>query len=164
VPGKPASGATVGDDHQGLASSALKSGYIELAVATEAPPLSPAPAPGRVAFDDARTASVGVPLPGRIDEVVVRLGDSVKAGDKLFSVRSAALADLDRELETARSEVTVKRRLAEHAKELASLKAIAEKDYLSAAAELREAELALKAAHRSARASRYGSTERIASG
>src|SRR5580765_3042914 len=141
-----ASGVTVGEDGDGLASPALKSGYIELAVATEAPPLSPAPAPGRVAFDDARTSSVGVPLPGRIEEVVVRRGDSVKAGDRLFSVRSGALADLDRELGTARSEATVKRRLAERAKELASLKAIAEKDYFAAAAELREAELALKAA------------------
>jgi len=141
-----ASGVTVGEDGDGLASSALKSGYIELAVATEAPPLSPAPGPGRVAFDEARTASVGVPLPGRVEEVVVRLGDSVKAGDRLFSVRSGALADLGRELGTARSEATVKRRLAERAKELASLKAIAEKDYFAAAAELREAELALKAA------------------
>jgi membrane fusion protein, heavy metal efflux system len=138
--------STAGGDGDGLASGALKSRYIELAVATEAPALSPAPAPGRVAFDEAHTASVGVPLPGQIDEVAVRLGDSVKAGDRLFSVRSGALADLARELETARSEATVKRRLAGRARELASLKAIAEKDYLAAAAESREAELALKAA------------------
>ena len=137
---------TAADEGVGRTASGLKSGYIELAVATEAPALVPAPAPGRVAFDEARTASVGVPLPGRVEEVVVRLGDVVKAGDRLFSVRSGALADLDRELETARSEATLKRRLAERARELASLRAIAEKEYLAAAAELRESELALKAA------------------
>jgi len=120
--------------------------YVELAVAQEAPALPPLPAPGRVEFDEKRTASVGTPLQGRVERVLVRLGDSVKEGDRLFSVRSGAWADLEKELASAREAVQVKQRLATRARELVELKAAPEKDALAAEAELRESELALRAA------------------
>ena len=120
--------------------------YIELSVATEAPALPPLPAPGRVTFDEKRTASVGAPLAGRVERVEVRLGDRVKTGDRLFSVRSGAFADLDREVESARSDVRVKSRLADRTRELFALKTVAEKELLAAEADLHEAELTLNAA------------------
>lgn len=120
--------------------------YVELAVAQEAPALAPLPAPGRVDFDESRTASVGAPLAGRVEEVRVRLGDRVKAGDRLFSVRSGAFADLERELHSAEAELAEKQRNAERLKELVALKAAPEKDLLAAQTEQREAELALEAA------------------
>ncbi len=120
--------------------------YVELAVAKAEPPLTPLPAPARVDLDPRRTANVGAPLAGRVESVGVRLGDAVKKGDRLFSVRSAAFADLDRELASAREEVAVKARLHERARELLELKATSEKEVLAAAAERTEAELALKAA------------------
>ena len=120
-------------------------GLPELAVAEAQPAITP-PAPGRVSFDEKRSTSVTSPLPGRVDEVRVRLGDQVKAGDRLVAVRSGALADLDRELESARSQVAAKTRVAERARELVSLRAAPEKDLLEAEEDLREAQLALKAA------------------
>jgi membrane fusion protein, heavy metal efflux system len=120
--------------------------YVELAVAQEVPVLPPLPAPGRVEFDEKRTASVGTPLQGRVEKVLVRLGDLVKEGDRLFSVRSGAWADLEKELASAREAVEVKRRLATRARELVDLKAAPEKDALAAEAELRESQLALRAA------------------
>jgi cobalt-zinc-cadmium efflux system membrane fusion protein len=77
---------------------------------------------------------------------MVRLGDNVKKGDRLFSVRSGAFADLDREVETTKAEVAVKERLLARVKDLYQLKAAAEKEVLAAEAELKEAELAAKAA------------------
>ncbi|PTL76436.1 efflux RND transporter periplasmic adaptor subunit [Vitiosangium sp. GDMCC 1.1324] len=120
--------------------------YIELAVAAEAPALAPLPAPGRVDLDERRTASVGSPLAGRVDQVRVRIGDRVKAGDRLFSVRSGAYADLDREAKSAETEVADKQRVAERLRELVGLQAAPEKDLLAAEAELRQAKLALEAA------------------
>ncbi|MFL5350753.1 MAG: efflux RND transporter periplasmic adaptor subunit [Hyalangium sp.] len=120
--------------------------YVELAVAQEAPAIAPLPAPGRVDFDETRTASVGAPLAGRVEQMRVRLGDRVKAGDRLFSVRSAAFADLDRELHGAEAELTEKQRTAERLKELVALNAAPEKDLLAAQTEQRQAELALEAA------------------
>jgi cobalt-zinc-cadmium efflux system membrane fusion protein len=135
-------------DAQGvtLPSGAPQWKYVELAVAAEKPPLAPLPAPARIGLDEKRTASVGAPLQGRIDSVSVHPGDEVKAGDPLFSVRSAAFADLDREAESARQQVAVRRRVADRARDLLELKAIPERDALAAQAELTEAELALKAA------------------
>lgn len=120
--------------------------YVDLAVAQEADPLAPVPAPGRIAIDEQRTSSVGAPLAGRVDRVLVRLGDPVKAGTKLFSVRSGALADLKHELEAAKAQVQVKQGLADRTRELVQLKAAPEKDQIAAEAELHEATLALKTA------------------
>ena len=51
------------------------------------------------------TRGLKPPLPGRVDSVQVRLGSRVKVGDRLFSVRSGAYAELDHELEAARAQV-----------------------------------------------------------
>jgi cobalt-zinc-cadmium efflux system membrane fusion protein len=137
---------TVDGDAITLPAGAPQWRYIELSVAAEAPALPPLPAPGRVTFDETRTASVGTPLAGRVEHVEVRLGDRVKAGDHLFSVRSGAFADLDREVESARSEVRVKTRLAERTRDLLALEIVAQKELLAAEADLHEAELTLNAA------------------
>ncbi|MBL8919401.1 MAG: efflux RND transporter periplasmic adaptor subunit [Myxococcaceae bacterium] len=120
--------------------------YVELAVAQRSPSLEPLPIPARVTLDEKRTANVGAPLPGRVEQVAVRLGSRVKLGDQLFSVRSGAFAELDREKEAARAQVVVRQRLLDRAKELLELRAAAQKDVLTAEAELVEAELTLKAA------------------
>lgn len=120
--------------------------YIELAVATEAPMLAPLPAPGRVELDERRTASLGTPLAGRVDQVRVRLGDRVKAGERLFSVRSADFADLEREVRSAETEVASKQRVADRLRELVELQAAPEKELQAAEAELHQARLALRAA------------------
>ncbi|MCA2978968.1 MAG: efflux RND transporter periplasmic adaptor subunit, partial [Myxococcaceae bacterium] len=139
--GLSADGATVT-----LAADAPQWSYVSLDVAARAEPLPPLPVPGRVDLDEKRTANVGAPLAGRIESVEVRLGTRVKAQDRLFSVRSGAWAELDRETEGARAQVLVRQRLLERNKELFELKAISQKDVLASEAELAEAELALKAA------------------
>lgn len=128
-----------------LAADAPQWKYVELSVATLGPALSPLPVPGHVDLDPKRTAAVGVPLPGRVEAVLIRLGSRVKQGDKLLSVRSGAFAELDRETEAARAQVAVRQRLLERAKELYELKAAPQKDVLASEAELKEAELTLKA-------------------
>jgi len=147
-PPPAASGPKMTSDAQGvtLPSGAPQWKYVELAVAAEKPPLPPLPSPARIGLDEKRTASVGAPLQGRIDSVSVHPGDEVKAGAPLFSVRSAAFADLDREAESARQQVAVRRRVADRARDLLELKAIPERDALSAQADLADSELALKAA------------------
>jgi membrane fusion protein, heavy metal efflux system len=145
-PPAPASAVSVAGDAVTFDENAPQWSYLELAVAEEKPALSPPPAPGRVTFDEKRSAAAGSPLPGRIEQVQVRLGGQVKPGDRLFAVRSGALADLDRELESARNEVAAKTRIAERARSLVALRAAPEKDQLEAEEDLRQAQLALHAA------------------
>ncbi|MBL8956874.1 MAG: efflux RND transporter periplasmic adaptor subunit, partial [Myxococcaceae bacterium] len=104
------------------------------------------PSPGRVDFDEKRTANVGSPLSGRVESVEVRLGDPVKQGDRLFSVRSGAFADLEREVDGAKADLVVKERVAQRTRELVSLRAAAEKELQAAEAEVAAASLAVKAA------------------
>jgi membrane fusion protein, heavy metal efflux system len=120
--------------------------YVELAVAEESPALEPLAAPGRVGFDESRTASVGAPLAGRVEQVRVRLGERVKAGERLFSVRSGAYAELRRELRAAEAELAERQRTTERLKELVALRAAPEKELLAAQTEQRQAELTLEAA------------------
>jgi cobalt-zinc-cadmium efflux system membrane fusion protein len=120
--------------------------YVQLSVAEEDVGLPPLPAPGRIDIDEKRTSNVNAPLAGRVEEVLVRIGDAVKKGDRLLSVRSAAYADLARELSAAKAEVAVKERVLDRINDLFQLRAVPEKDVLAADAELKLAQLALKAA------------------
>lgn len=120
--------------------------YIQLATAEASPPLPALPLPARVELDESRTASVASPLAGRVEEVHVRLGDVVHKGQRLFSVRSGAFADLDREVASALGAVALKKEQHDRASELAQLKAVPEKDEQERAEELREAERSLAAA------------------
>lgn len=135
-------------DAQGvsLASDAPQWKYLTLAVADEGPPLAPLPVPAHVELDPRRSAAVGAPLPGRVESVLVRAGSRVQKGDKLFSVKSGAYVELDRDTAMARAQVAVNERLAARAKELFELKAVPQKDVFAAEAELEAARLGLKAA------------------
>ena len=54
-------------------------------------------APARVAFNAETMAHVGSPLPGRVVELPVRLGDEVKKGDTLLIVESPELGEAQSE-------------------------------------------------------------------
>jgi cobalt-zinc-cadmium efflux system membrane fusion protein len=95
-------------------------------------------------LDERRTSAIGAPLPGRVEEVAVRLGDVVPQGAKLLSIRSGALADVQHEIDEATTQVAVKKRIVERTRALVELQTAAVKDQLAAEAELREAELALQ--------------------
>jgi len=136
---------TVEGDTLHIAENAPQWRYVELSVAQQAPALPPPPLPGRVDFDEKRTASLSAPLAGRVERVLVRVGDRVNEGDRLFNVRSAAWADLEKEMASARANVEVKKRIATRTRELVELRAAPEKDALAAEADLHEAELSLRA-------------------
>lgn len=129
-----------------LAKGAPQWQFVELGVAATQSPLAPLPVPGRVALDPKRTVAVGVPLAGRVDAVAVRLGAKVAAGDRLFSVRSAAFAELGRELLAARTQRHLRQQAVQRVRGLYERKAAAQKDLLVAEADLQEAEFLCAAA------------------
>lgn len=144
-PARPPS-MTVNEAGVALSADAPQWKYVELAVAQSGPRLAPPPAPGRVDFDEKRTDSIGAPLQGHVESVAVRLGDAVTPGARLFSVRSAAFAELDREVAQAEHALAVKQRIAERTRALVEIQAAPEKDAAAAEAEHKDAELVLRAA------------------
>src|SRR5690606_1874746 len=84
--------------------------FIELqpARAGEAP--ARIDAPGRVSFRDAGVARVGAPVTGRILEVHVRVGETVEAGQPLFTMGSPDAAAMRAELASARARLSAARK------------------------------------------------------
>jgi|GEM_PF-333172 len=155
----PTRGLLVRDEGIRLAKGAPQERYIDLQVAHLAPALDPVPAPGRVQVDEARAGPVFSPVAGRVEQVLARLGQEVKPGDRLIAIRSSSLPELGHEVESAQASLAVKGALVARLRDLVALRAVAEKDLLLAEQEKHEAELALKAAEGKRRSLRIGSLD-----
>jgi RND family efflux transporter MFP subunit len=102
--------------------------------------------PARVTADETRSAKVGSPLSGRVTQVFVELGQSVKTGDPLFSVTSPDLAGLRAERDKAAVDLDVTRTQLARVKAMVEARALPAKDELEADQQLRQAKLALRLA------------------
>lgn len=120
--------------------------HFETVPVKEGPPLPRAPATARVAAVETRTSPSYAPLEGRIERVVVRLGDSVPQGGRLALVRSGDLATMLRELRASLAAAQTKRALVQRMHILVNSRAASENELLVAKNDLHEAELATKAA------------------
>ncbi len=146
VPGR-ASGLKTDKRAVTLASDAAQWKTLKLATAgTPGDRWSP-PYPARFRVNDASTARLGAPAPGRISRVFVGLGDSVKAGDKLFSVASADVATFRAEQRRAAVDLEVAKVAHERVVAMVEARALPGKQEVEAAAQVRESELALELAN-----------------
>lgn len=85
--------------------------FVAVAPATSSEAVAALRVPARLAYRDGSVAEVGTPVAGRITEVLVRTGETVRVGQPLVVLRSpdaavarASLATTRAELETALSE------------------------------------------------------------
>ncbi|MFQ3582655.1 MAG: efflux RND transporter periplasmic adaptor subunit [Chloracidobacterium sp.] len=115
-------------------------------VAVERAPRDEVIAPGKVELDPNRIARVMLPLPGRITDVRVRVGDAVRAGQPLVTLESpdvaeavgalrqaeAALVQARAGLAQAEAALAKAEQDAERAKDLYEHRAIAQKEVLAA--------------------------------
>ena len=103
-------------------------------------------APGRIEFDPNRISRILLPVSGRIDQVLVRLGDSVTAGQPLLTVDSpdaeGAIADWRQAAaDVTQAQASLKKATADHERmsDLLAHQAIARKELLAAEFELAQA-------------------------
>lgn len=99
--------------------------------------------PGEIRFDDNRTAHVVPRVSGVVERVAVDLGQSVKRGQVLAVISSAAISDLRSEQLAATRRLELARANHQREKALWEAKVTAEQDHLQAQQTLREAEIAL---------------------
>jgi cobalt-zinc-cadmium efflux system membrane fusion protein len=142
----PVPDVSVEGDRISIRAGAPTWSYVEFAQASVGQPIAPAPVPGRVAFDEARSQPIFAPLPGRVETVAVRLGQRVDAGERLVAVRSTALVDLSKQIEQLHADEAARAKVVDRLRALVELKAVPEKDLVAAQQELRQAELAREAA------------------
>lgn len=105
------------------------------------------PHPARLRINEAAAARISAPAPGRVGQVFVELGASVKAGDKLFSLSSPALAALRVDQRRAAADLDAAELAYERVAAMVSARALAGRAELEAQARVRHAELSLKLAN-----------------
>jgi len=98
---------------------------------------------GKIAADNARQAQVYPVVSGNVLQINVELGDYVKQGQVLASVRSSEVADFQRQLLDARSDAALAEKNLQVAKELYSGKLNSERDVTAATKELEKAKAEL---------------------
>jgi membrane fusion protein, heavy metal efflux system len=102
--------------------------------------------PAFVKVDDAKAARIGVPLAGRVTQVNVELGQLVVKGAPLFAVSSPDLAALQVEQSKAKVDVEAAQGVLDRTKAIVDARALPEKEAVSAAQSLKQAELSFNVA------------------
>ncbi len=109
-------------------------------------PLAAATVTARVSTIEQLVAPSYPPLPGRVAEIVVRVGDRVHEGDKLVRVQTGDLTLLKSEVAAARLAVETKEATIAKLERMVEARLAAEHELTLARAELAEARLAAKTA------------------
>jgi len=143
VPEPPAPGMTVGSDSVTLAPSAPQWAVIETKNPDPPQPNWTEPIPARVVFDESSTTRLGTPLAGRVSAVYVAGGQPVKAGDPLFVVSSASLADLVANQQRAKVERDTAQASLRRTQDAVDAQVLPDKELVAARQLLANAELAL---------------------
>lgn len=156
VPGGPRGGERPGPAAPAEPNASLlrfPSGSQQLAfIRTELATLKPEPIgdalPGRIAYDEDRTARVSAPLAGRVTKIPAALGAAVARGQPLAILDAPDFAQALADVEQARLELGRKRKVFERSRLLFDSDVLPRKDLESAETDLREAEVELTRAQR----------------
>lgn len=98
---------------------------------------------GKIEADNNRTAQIFSPVGGLVTAINVGLGDYVKQGDVLATVKSTEVASFQKEKLTAQNEVAIAEKNLQVAKDLFEGKLNSEKDIIAAEKELETAQVEL---------------------
>lgn len=156
-------GAAAHTDEVTLTAEAITKNQIKVEAARKQALSEVYIVPARISYNTEQMAHVGTPVTGRVAELKVKLGDTVKKGDELLVIDSPALGESQSDylqkktqVEVAQSNRDVAQTAAERAKRLFEGKGIAlgefqkrEGDFKAACGALKSAEAALTAAENS---------------
>jgi len=141
------------EDEVTLTPEAVAQNSIRLEAARRQPLTEVFAAPARVSYNIERMAHVGTPVSGRVAEISVRLGDTVKAGDVLLVIDSPTLGEAQSDflqkrtqVQVAQSAFDVAKSAAERARRLLDGKGISLSEHQRREGESRAADGALRSA------------------
>lgn len=109
---------------------------------------------GRLGWNEDRTARVYAPYAGRVDQLLVAVGQTVARGQALARLSSADVGQAQADLHKAEADQTLARQAATRARELHEAGVVARKDLEQAEADLARA--GAEAARAKARLAQYG--------
>lgn len=104
--------------------------------------------PGRIAYDEDRTARIRAPLAGRVDRIEVSLGARVRRGTVLAVLEAPEYAQALADLKRDELEVKQRRQVFERARLLFEGEVMSRREYEAAETDFQEAEVELTRARR----------------
>jgi RND family efflux transporter MFP subunit len=139
-------GLTVDHGKVTLAPNAPHWQVLGLETAKSVPTTWTDPVTAFVKVDETKASRVGVPLAGRVTQVYAELGQALEKGAPLFGVASPDLAALHVEQSKAKVDVEAAKNVLDRTKAIVEARALPEKEAVSAAQQLRQAELSFDVA------------------
>jgi membrane fusion protein, heavy metal efflux system len=114
--------------------------FLKFSPVAEVEAASLADLSGTIEFDEEHTARLAAPVPGRIVQLLVQMGDRVEADQPLLALESPEVKAAESDYVHADADRTLARKAADRSTRLRAAQAIAEKDYLQAQEEAQKAD------------------------
>jgi len=134
----------------------LESSKIEVSTVIERAIDDAVTTSGRVTFEDVKVAHVVSPVSGRVMELKAALGQRVKKGDTLATIRSPDIGEVSADLSKAKAELTAAEHNYKRKKELFAAEATSAAEYEAAEDKYRQAKAEKDRAEQKARLLRTG--------
>src|SRR5256885_1095016 len=142
VPSAPAAGQGDHESELRLDPSGRKIQYLKFAEVAVAAASSVTAGTGEIAFGEDHTSRAGSPLSGRVEELLVKPGDTVKKGQPLLTIASPEVEAAIADEHAAAADLALQRRNLDRARALLADQAIARKDVAQAESDLAKAQAA----------------------
>jgi len=113
--------------------------FIKVEVVKESDSSGRVTLPGRVTFDEDHTQRVASPIDGRVVGMLVKLGDSVKAGQSLLQLSSPDVGQIQSDAQKALTDLSISEKGIERLHKLQAIGAASEKDVVQAQGDFKKA-------------------------
>jgi membrane fusion protein, heavy metal efflux system len=113
--------------------------FIKVEVVKESDSSGRVTLPGRVTFDEDHTQRVASPIDGRVVGMLVKLGDTVKAGQSLLQLSSPDVGQIQSDAQKALTDLSISEKGIERLHKLQAIGAASEKDVAQAEGDFKKA-------------------------
>jgi len=113
--------------------------FIKVEVVKESDSSGRVTLPGRVTFDEDHTQRVASPIDGRVVGMLVKLGDTVKAGQSLLQLSSPDVGQIQSDAQKALTDLSISEKGIERLHKLQAIGAASEKDVAQAEGDYKKA-------------------------
>jgi cobalt-zinc-cadmium efflux system membrane fusion protein len=113
--------------------------FIKVEVVKESDSSGRVTLPGRVTFNEDHTQRVASPIDGRVVGILVKLGDTVKAGQPLLQLSSPDVGQIQSDAQKALTDLSIAEKGIERLHKLQAIGAASEKDVVQAQGDFKKA-------------------------
>jgi len=122
-----------------LDSKSPRLDFVKVEVVKESDSSGRVTLPGRVTFDEDHTQRVASPIDGRVVGMLVKLGDTIKAGQSLLQLSSPDVGQIQSDAQKALTDLSIAEKGIDRLHKLQAIGAASEKDVVQAQGDFKKA-------------------------